>query len=169
MAENRYDTSDIVRREFLMNAEGLKFASYRVRDMEALARGEEVFSSLQHHLTYVPTSKVGEMMLVNEIGATIYAMLEDDQVGHLREVLEKVEALDSKGFDLPMTFFDLEKTKTLIQVYRRPDNDAIEMAVLKGAQVLGLLSLGVARMFCTLASRAVAGPDSILGEKPPEA
>lgn len=162
--KNRYDKSDIVRRVFLMNAEGLKFASYRVRDVAALyKRNEEVFSSLQHHLTYVPVQSLGGMMLVNEIGATIYAMLEDEQALHLAEVITKVEAL---GDDFDATsFVDLEKSHTVISAYWQ--DDKIEFQIIRGSQILGVLPIGVAKMFCTLAQRARDGVPSLADREPP--
>jgi hypothetical protein len=166
--KNRYDDTDIVRRVFLMNAEGLKFASYRVRDLPALLdRNEERFSSLQHHLTYVPVKALGGMMMVNEIGATIYAMLEDDQALHLAEVMEKVAA--DGGFDEfgpSLTFIDLERSKTVIQVYKHPHALHLEFQIMRDAQILGVLPLHVAKMFCTLAGRARGGEAGMVSNPP---
>lgn len=47
MAENRYDKSDMIRREAMIRAGAIKIASYRVRDVES---GE--FGPLQIHFTY---------------------------------------------------------------------------------------------------------------------
>jgi hypothetical protein len=160
---NRYDESDIVRRVFLMNASGLKFATYQVRDMAAKALGVDKFSSPQHHLTYVPVSFFGEgedkRALVNEIGATIYAMLEDEQVEHLREVIEKIKA-DGDAFE-PRAYIDLEKSRTVIQAYLHPTTGKVELQILRGSQILGVLTLATAEMFCSLAGRAnnPPGPD----------
>jgi hypothetical protein len=166
--KNRYDDTDIVRRVFLMNAEGLKFASYIVRDMPALLdRNEERFTSLQHHLTYVPVKALGGMMMVNEIGATIYAMLEDDQALHLAEVIAKIEADGPfDEFAKPQTFVDLERSKTVIQVYKHPQAKYVEFQVLRDAQILGVLPLHVAQMFCTLAGRARGGEAGMISNPP---
>jgi hypothetical protein len=152
---NRYDNTDIVRRAFLMNAEGLKFASYRVRDIAPLyEKNVESFSGLQHHLTYVPMTNMGERMLVNEIGATIYAMLEDRQVLFLATVVAQVEA--TEDFD-HATFRDEQGSGVVIEAYRVVGQGHLEFQVRRGPQVLGLMPLNVARMFCTLAGRARDG------------
>lgn len=172
MSENRYDSSDIVRRVFLMNAGGLKFASYRVRNMAASDLGVESFSTLQHHLTYVPTTSMGklgdnpfETVMVNEIGATIYAMLDDAQVDHLRVVVERVEAeppTDTKT----VTFTDPGGALTVIQVYPHPEAGNLEFQVWRGAQLMALISLSIAKMICTLAQQAKDGPGRAGDTKP---
>jgi hypothetical protein len=165
---NRYDNTDIVRRGFLMNAEGLKFASYRVRDVSALyEKNIESFSSLQHHLTYVPVSKFGDRMLVNEIGATIYAMLDDGQAAFLATVIPQVEAIED--FDHAV-FTDEADSGAVIHAYRVVGAGHVEFQVRHGAQVLGVMPLNVARMFCTLAGRARDGVPSLATVEPePEA
>lgn len=47
MKENKYDSRDIIRRESVLQAEGFKIASYRVRDPET-----NEFGDLQYHITH---------------------------------------------------------------------------------------------------------------------
>lgn len=159
---NRYDKSDIVRRVFLMNAEGLKFASYRVRDVGLLyQKNVESFSGLQHHLTYVPVKSFGPLseggpqtMIVNEIGATIYAMLEDEQALFLAKVVAEVEATEDFQH---ASFADEHCSNVVIDAYRVHGEDRTEFQVHLGPQVLGILPLQMAKMFCTLAESARRG------------
>lgn len=178
---NTYDNTDMVRRVFLMNAGGLKFASYRVRAMPG-----GPFSSLQHHLTHVPVTDMGFLsgdggpkhVLVNEIGATVYATLDDAFVGHLEVALKaatertaggemgdgrsKLDVMADAGV---INHFDDEKW---ISVYRLPPTDKnpvgkIEFQMGSGLTVLGLLTQNLAEMFCTLARQARDGAPSLAG------
>lgn len=172
MAENRYDPADLVRRVFLMNAGGLKFASYRVRDMAQAAAGVSKFSTLQHHLTYVPVQSMGmrddgvEQVLVNEIGATVCAILEDEQARYLGEVIEQIET----GYEItePRAFVDLGN-HFVIHVYPHPTTGNLDFQVFLGSVVLGVFSLTIAKLIVTLAEQARGGPGGLRGDPKPDA
>lgn len=69
MTQNTYDKNDIVRREAMLQADGLKIAAYRVRDTDT---GE--FSSLQFHMTYNNTV----MAVMGEEAAKLFAQFVGD-------------------------------------------------------------------------------------------
>ncbi len=152
MAENSYDTDDIVRREGLMLAEGLKFAAYRVRE-PTFGQPDEpnVWSNLQFHLLWVPTSKGGDDLgfgsVVNLGGNVLCGAMDEEVAVAFGDFVDKVEA-DPEPYEGKQHLLG----PCMVSVYRRGD-DKLEFQVRVGRMVLGVLSLTMAKLFTNCVRR----------------
>lgn len=70
--KNTYDRRDIIKREAVIIAEGLKVAAYRVRDPET-----QEWSTLQFHMTY----NNNVMAVMSQESATLFARFVNSTLG----------------------------------------------------------------------------------------
>lgn len=148
--QNAYDPDDFVRRETIMLCEGMKFATYRVRNPTAEPGDVDEFSEPQHHMTWVPFEKIADRRSLVSIDKTvIMAMLDATATGELRRVLGMIEA-EPEAWAKPRCVMT---GSCAIYVYNQDTPErSMDVQVRRGAQVLALFGLETAKLFCKLAA-----------------
>lgn len=148
---NTYDKENIVKRESVMIAGGIKFGAYRVRHPGS----EDGWSDLQFHLTYMPHEEIGGRTIVSDGQVAVCATVPEKVAAAFIRFVEESEESE-KHLDIgDSTGSDDGATEFIC--YKRSDGN-IEFQIRYGDMVLAVMLKGMAKLFCTLCARAMNPP-----------
>lgn len=159
MRENRYDSDNIVRRESLMLAAGLKFAVYRVRYPDGEPDRESSWSRPQFHMTYMPQDEIAGRTMVDDAKVVICGMLDEAIAVDFEAFVNKVVKVGHELISHNLPLYQATETGLFIAYQVRADDPRIEFQIRRGTQVLGIMGLEMAKLFVQMVRSYLDGPE----------